>query len=148
MEAERAVPKGGETWRVHCERKGDFVIKLKDDFVYGSKYSSAVEGVLVAPAYIESGGVRWQAGERIGTIVTICTFIGKVEIMGREQRYDVVSVGIDTNEIVQIISTSRDRPSAEAVINWAVLNRGVETHFYTAVPTGSHAVGEKLRGDF
>ena len=47
--------------------------------------------------------------------------------------YDVLAVNISTGK-VRVVATDKNERNAEAVVNMAVMRRGVETDYYVAVP--------------
>lgn len=77
------------------------------------------------------------------------------EVMGRGERfkfssedghlYDVVAVNIETKRI-RLFGERETLPNAEAIINMAVMRRGVDEEFYAEVPTGKYAEGELWTG--
>ena len=65
--------------------------------------------------------------------------------MSDRQLYDVLAVTIDTRK-VRLIAEQKTLPNAEAIVNMAVMRRGIDTEFYVAVVNGSHKVGETYKG--
>ena len=59
---------------------------------------------------------------------------------------DVLAVNIDTRR-VRLLAESKDERNAEAIINMAVMRRGVEEEFYVAVPAGTYTEGMLWRGN-
>lgn len=58
--------------------------------------------------------------------------------------FDVVEVEIATRK-VRVLATAKTWENADAIVNMAVMRRGVTHHFYKAVVAGSHQDGEKLK---
>ena len=56
---------------------------------------------------------------------------------------DVVAVNLETKK-VRIIAADKNERNAEAIINMAVMRRGVETEFYTTVEAGRYHDGDDL----
>jgi hypothetical protein len=54
---------------------------------------------------------------------------------------DVVAVNMETNKI-EILARSKTERNAEAIVNMAIMRRGVETHFYSEVPVGKYKEGD------
>lgn len=64
----------------------------------------------------------------------------------KQTMYDVVAVNLKTH-LVRMMSESRDKANAEAVVNLAVMRRGVDEEFFAVVPHGKYDVGDKWVGD-
>lgn len=64
----------------------------------------------------------------------------------KELLYDVVAVHIKKNT-VRLFGTEKTLRNAEAIVEMAVMRRGVDTEFYSEVPTGMYAEGDQWRGD-
>ena len=60
-------------------------------------------------------------------------------------RYDVVGVTIETGH-VRIISGNLDKRNAEAVMEMAVMRRGVEREFFSLTEADTYLEGEKWTG--
>lgn len=58
--------------------------------------------------------------------------------------FDVIAVNIET-KIVRLMAESKSERNAEAIIDMAVMRRGVETEFYTFSPAGKYHDGDTLR---
>lgn len=56
--------------------------------------------------------------------------------------YDVVAVNMDTNK-VRFMEQNKTLPNAEAIVNMAVMRRGVDEEFYAPVIAGSHKEGDE-----
>ena len=63
-----------------------------------------------------------------------------------ERLFDVIEVRFAKPRTVRLIDTRKTERNAEAIINMAVMRRGVETSFYTTVPAGKFKDGDKYRG--
>jgi hypothetical protein len=60
--------------------------------------------------------------------------------------FDVVAVNMDASTI-RFLARGKTEGNAEAVVNMAVMRRGVDEEFYAAVPAGMYAQdGETWRG--
>lgn len=59
--------------------------------------------------------------------------------------YDVAAVNIETNE-VRIIATDKTLPNAEAIVDMAVVRRGVEEEFFAVVDSGKYGNGDLWAG--
>lgn len=57
---------------------------------------------------------------------------------------DVIEVEIASPHHVRVVARCKDGREAEAVIKMAVFRRGVETHFFTTCPAGTHNDGDTL----
>lgn len=55
---------------------------------------------------------------------------------------DVIEVQIKAPHAIRIIDRNRDERNAEAVVNMAIMRRGVEDHFFTTVPAGKYRDGD------
>ncbi len=60
--------------------------------------------------------------------------------------YDVVAVNID-HSTVRLLGTNKTKENAEAVVKMAIMRRGVETEFYSEVPSGTYKEGDVWRGN-
>lgn len=58
--------------------------------------------------------------------------------------YDVVEVEIATRKVT-VLATAKTWENADAIVNLAVVRRGVTHHFYKAVIAGSHQDGDRLK---
>ena len=58
-------------------------------------------------------------------------------------RFDVLEVRIKGGEVLGVMGRDLDEKNAEAVINMAVIRRGVEHSFYVTAPAGSLRVGDR-----
>lgn len=56
--------------------------------------------------------------------------------------YDVVAVEIATSKVVALFGELKTLRNAEAIVNMAVMRRGVYEQFYTEVPHGKFKVGD------
>lgn len=56
-------------------------------------------------------------------------------------RYDVLAVDLATKR-VSLMAPDLTEPNAEAVVQMAVMRRGVEEAFYVAEPAGLYAEGD------
>lgn len=65
--------------------------------------------------------------------------------MSSERLYDVVAVDLDTAKVSALFGERKSRAAAEAIVEMAVMRRGVDTQFYAEVPTGKFKVGDKYR---
>jgi hypothetical protein len=59
--------------------------------------------------------------------------------------YDVVAVSVESNA-VRLMATNKDRKNAEAIVNMAVMRRGVDEEFFAEVPAGLYAEGDQWEG--
>jgi hypothetical protein len=59
--------------------------------------------------------------------------------------YDVVSVDDKTNA-VRVIAQNKTLRNADAIVQMAVMRRGVEGCFYSEAPAGSYKDGDAWRG--
>lgn len=59
--------------------------------------------------------------------------------------YDVLAVNIATSK-VRFLAQGKDERNAEAIINMAIMRRGVDEEFYTEVPAGSYKEGDAYKG--
>lgn len=66
--------------------------------------------------------------------------------MTTPQLYDVVAVNLVTNT-VRVIASGKTQENAEAIENMAVMRRGVEEEFFTAVRAESYKDGDKWESD-
>ena len=55
--------------------------------------------------------------------------------------YDVIEVNLQ-DKTVQVIAESKTLRNAEAIIDMAVIRRGVEDSFYTYVTEGAYKTGD------
>ncbi len=58
--------------------------------------------------------------------------------------FDVIEVTIKTPHRIRVLATQKSEKEAEAFYNIAVLRRGVEEHFFMAVPAGTYKDGDAL----
>ena len=56
--------------------------------------------------------------------------------------FDVMEIEIAPPHNKRVMAVDLDEKNAEAFIKMAIARRGVELHFYKAVPAGSMRVGE------
>jgi hypothetical protein len=56
--------------------------------------------------------------------------------------FDVIAINIKTN-LIEIIANNKTEKNADAIEMMAISRRGVETHFYTTIPTGKYKSGDK-----
>lgn len=63
----------------------------------------------------------------------------------QNQLCDVLAVSIE-NSTVRLLDTDKARDDAEAIVDMAVMRRGVEMEFYVAVPSSSYRDGERWEG--
>lgn len=59
-------------------------------------------------------------------------------------KFDVIEVEIKNPHTVHVMDRDKDERNAEAFIKMAIARRGVETHFYKAVPAGKYNDGDAL----
>ena len=59
--------------------------------------------------------------------------------------FDVVAVRIEAPHTVRIMAERETERNAEAVVNMAIMRRGVGEEFYKEVPTGTYKDGDLLR---
>jgi len=59
--------------------------------------------------------------------------------------FDVVAVDISTNK-VRFFGTGKSYDNADAIVNMAIMQRGLETEFYAVVPHKLYADGEDWHG--
>jgi len=57
------------------------------------------------------------------------------------EQLDVIEVSIKSGR-VRVLATNKNEPNAEAIIDMAVIRRGVEEHFYTSAPAGRYQDGD------
>lgn len=55
--------------------------------------------------------------------------------------YDVVAVNIKTTK-VRLMAENKTERNAEAIVNMAIMRRGVEEEFFTEVPGGKYKEGD------
>jgi len=58
-----------------------------------------------------------------------------------ETLYDVLAVNIETS-VVRVIDRNKTERNAEAIVNMAVMRRGVDVEFFTTAPAGKYRGGE------
>jgi hypothetical protein len=58
------------------------------------------------------------------------------------QLYDVVAVDISTGKVAALFGEGKTLRNAEAIVNMAVMRRGVEEQFYAEVLAGQFKVGD------
>jgi hypothetical protein len=56
--------------------------------------------------------------------------------------FDVVAVDIATRRVVALFGERKTLRNAEAIVNMAVMRRGVDEQFYAEVPTGKFKAGD------
>lgn len=56
--------------------------------------------------------------------------------------FDVLAVNLTTRK-VRLMAQDKNERDAEAIVEMAVIRRGVEEEFYTTVPAGKYAEGDK-----
>lgn len=61
------------------------------------------------------------------------------------KRFDVVSVHIESLN-VRVLTRDKTEPNAEALVQNAVLRRGVDTHFFAVTTAGKYSDGDKWEG--
>jgi len=63
------------------------------------------------------------------------------------ERYcmDVIEVEIAAPHKVRVMATRKSKANADAFVNMAVMRRGVEHHFFKAVPSGVYNNGDCLK---
>lgn len=59
--------------------------------------------------------------------------------------FDVVAVGLKTNK-VRMMAEGKTARNAEAIVNMAVMRRGVDEEFFSEVPAGRYKEGDEWRG--
>ena len=57
------------------------------------------------------------------------------------ENYDVVAVNIETSK-VRMMAENKTEKNAEAIINMAVMRRGVDEEFYAPAPHGKYKDGD------
>lgn len=60
-----------------------------------------------------------------------------------EQLFDVIAVDMKTGLADAMMGKSKTARNAEAIEAMAVMQRGLDTHFYVTVPTGTLLEGQK-----
>lgn len=60
--------------------------------------------------------------------------------------FDVLAVSIETNA-VRLMAQNKDERNAEAIVEMAVIRRGVEEEFFTTAPTGKYKDGDTLEDE-
>lgn len=55
---------------------------------------------------------------------------------------DVIEVEIAKPHRVRVIASNKTEANAEAIVNMAIMRRGVEAHFFTTCPTGKYQDGD------
>ncbi len=63
-----------------------------------------------------------------------------------EKLFDVVAVEMATHKI-ELMAEKKTERNADAIEMMAVGRRGVETHFYTTVPSGKYKNGDEWNPD-
>lgn len=61
--------------------------------------------------------------------------------------YDVIEVEIKEPHLVRIIDRGKTLKTADSIITMAVVRRGVEDHFFTAVKPGAYNDGDPYKFD-
>ncbi len=61
-------------------------------------------------------------------------------------RYDVLAVNLQTHK-VRVLAHDKDHRNAEAIIDMAVMRRGVDVEFYTTGYTGIYKDGDDWKSD-
>ena len=56
--------------------------------------------------------------------------------------YDVVEVSTDTHKILSVIAQQKTKKNAEAIVEMAVIRRGVKNSFYAVVESGKRKEGD------
>lgn len=56
--------------------------------------------------------------------------------------FDVVAVDIATSKVAALFGERKTLRNAEAIVNMAVMRRGVDEQFYAEVPHGKFKVGD------
>lgn len=59
--------------------------------------------------------------------------------------YDVLAVNIKTR-LVRLIASGKDSPKAEAIVEMAVMRRGLDEEFFTQVLAGMYRDGDSWKG--
>ena len=59
--------------------------------------------------------------------------------------FDVVAVNLHTNS-VRLIAQKKNRRNAEAIVQMAVMRRGVEEEFFCEVSAGKYKTGDTWTG--
>lgn len=67
------------------------------------------------------------------------------QIMSSRQRFDVVAVSIETNQ-VRILAEDKDKPNADSIMEYAVIRRGTQEEFFSVVPAGTYKGGDDWKG--
>lgn len=62
------------------------------------------------------------------------------------ENFDVIAVNIE-NKTVRLMAQDKSYKNAEAIVNWAVMRRGVDEEFYAVVPCCMYHPGDLYRGD-
>jgi len=58
-----------------------------------------------------------------------------------ETLFDVVAVNIETNRI-RLIAVSKEEGDADAIVEMAVMRRGVDEEFFSTVPASKYSDGD------
>ena len=61
------------------------------------------------------------------------------------QTYDVVAVNLESNQ-VRLLAQQKTKRNAEAIVNMAVIRRGVNEEFFAEVAHGLYLEGEVWKG--
>lgn len=59
--------------------------------------------------------------------------------------FDVVAVNMDSN-LVRLLAQRKSEKNAEAIINMAVMRRGLDTEFFSECRTGKYKDGDEWTG--
>ena len=57
------------------------------------------------------------------------------------ETFDVVEVTFG-GKVINVVAVEKTARSAEAIVDMAVLRRGVDRSFFASVPASTHAVGD------
>jgi hypothetical protein len=60
--------------------------------------------------------------------------------------FDVVEVEIATGKITRVMERNKDDRNAEAIVNMAVVRRGVKEYFFARVIAGKYRDGDEYVG--
>ncbi len=61
--------------------------------------------------------------------------------------FDVIEVQFKKPRTVRLIAEGKSERNADAIINMAVMRRGVEEAFFTTAPAGKYKDGDELQDD-
>lgn len=65
--------------------------------------------------------------------------------MSERAQFDVVAVNLETGK-VRFMAKNKNENDAEAIVKIAVMRRGVDEEFFSAVPAGKYSDGDKWDG--